>query len=161
MESNNYISCPVSVNRVDESVVRTVSIFVFTITLIILYTGNYFISGFLAIDFAIRAFTNGNASPLKIISKKIAEIFKFKKKPIDAAPKKFAAGLGLLFSTLIALFQILHLTTFAQLTGGILIFCALLEGLAGICLGCIVYSILILPLRNKLISNKYEQSGSK
>ncbi len=139
-------SCPVSPNKINENVARTAAFFVISFTILGLYLHNPFVFGLLALDFALRAFTNGNYSLIKLGSKQIVTILDIKQKPADAAPKKFAAGLGVFFSLLIGVLLLLDLQFSANITGGVLLFCALLEGGFGICLGCIVYTLLVLPL---------------
>lgn len=147
MKSIFEISCPVSSYRINENVVRTAAFFVIILTGLSLYLNNSLLSLLLGFDFALRAFTTGEFSPVKLISKKTTKWLFTKVKLTDAAPKKFAAGIGMTFCLLITIFQILHFTTLASTIGFILIFCALLEGGMGICLGCIVYTYVILPFK--------------
>jgi hypothetical protein len=149
MSARIEVICPVSTNRVNENAARASAFFVITIAIIGLYLHSPALFAFLAADFALRAFTNGHYSLLKFGSKKIVTILEIKAKPTDAAPKKFAAGLGMAFSITIALLQVSGYYLAANLTGITLLFCALLEGAFGICLGCIVYTLFILPLGKK------------
>jgi hypothetical protein len=103
---------------------------------------NYFLALFLAIDFSIRAFTNGKLSVLKLIGTITAQLLKIEPKPIFAPPKKFAALLGFIFSLLIAALLFLQLNTIALTIGSLLIFCAILESVFGICIGCYVYTFI-------------------
>ncbi|MDX2195818.1 MAG: DUF4395 domain-containing protein [Cytophagales bacterium] len=144
------ITCPVSPQRVNENVVRTVAVFVLMIATLSLYLNLYVLSAFLAVDFAIRAFTDGRASLLKNISKYLVQVLKIGERPIDAAPKKFAAGVGALFSISISLLQIFHFPYAAYAVGGILFICAFLEGFVGFCVGCVIYSYGILAILNKI-----------
>jgi hypothetical protein len=137
-----YVICPVSGAKADENVVRTLAILTVLITITALFAGSYLVLFLLGADFALRSFTSGTGSPLRILSKKIAGDLNLKKKLIDAAPKKFAAMLGMTFSLLAGLLLLLNLPVAALVVGSILIFCALLEGIFGFCLGCIIYSIL-------------------
>lgn len=149
MSQQRTITCPVSVQRVNETVVRIIAAFTILLTAISLLFNNFFIAGFLVIDFSLRTFYNGKGSLLKLLAKQLSLFFLLEQKQVDAAPKKFAAGLGVLFSSFIFILQLFGLFAFAKLLGGILIICALLESVAGICLGCIVYSWLILPIKRK------------
>lgn len=138
----------ISKNHVDERVVRLVAAQVILLTLIVLLTGWIWLALFLAVDFALRAFTR-IPSPLAIIAKGFAKAFKLTPKPIFAAPKKFAAGLGFVFSLSITVFLYAHLYVAAYVTGGILIFCAILEAVFNICLGCYVYNWIVAPIVNR------------
>lgn len=137
------IICPVSSERADENVARTAAMFTVIITAAALLINSYLVLILLSADFAIRAFSSGTASPIKILSKQTAGALNIRnKKLMDAAPKRFAAMLGMTFSLLAGLLMIFQLPVLALIMASILIFCALLESLFGYCLGCIVYTIL-------------------
>ena len=137
----------ISKNHVDERVVRLVAAQIL-LTLIVLLTGWLWLALFLAADFALRAFTR-ILSPLAVIAKGLGKAFKLTPKPIFAAPKRFAAGLGFVFSLIIAVCLYAHFYTAAYVTGGILLACATLEAVFNICLGCYVYNWIVAPIVNK------------
>ena len=149
MQDSIAISCPVSVVRINENVARTAAFYIIAVATAGVWLNSYIIILLLAADFALRAFTNGNASPIKILSKQTAKFLNIPEKMVDAAPKKFAAGMGLAFCAAIAGLLLANLFTAALVMAGMLLFCALLEGAAGICLGCIVYSFIVLPFTKK------------
>jgi hypothetical protein len=136
------IELPISNERANENVIRIVAFQVVILTTITLLFQNYFLALFLAIDFSIRAFTNGKLSVLKLIGTITAQLLKIEPKPIFAPPKKFAALLGFIFSLLIAALLFLQLNTIALTIGSLLIFCAILESVFGICIGCYVYTFI-------------------
>ena len=137
------IICPVSNVKADEYVARTAAFLTVALTVTALLLGNYFILFLLAGDFAIRSFSNGNYSPVKIISGQITGILDIRnKKLIDSAPKRFAALLGMTFSFLSGMFLLMQLPVIAVIVASMLIFCAFLEGVFGYCLGCVVYTII-------------------
>lgn len=128
----------------DEKVVRLVAAHVVLLSVIAGYTQSVIPLLILTVDFAIRAFTF-LPSPLALAGKFLARLFKLQPQPIFAAPKKFAALLGFLFSlTALILFW-----SGAHFYGGIvlaiLVFCAVLESVFKICLGCYVYNWFIVP----------------
>jgi hypothetical protein len=53
----------------------------------------------LAIDFTLRAFTDGHYSPVKSVSKTTVSTLKIKPMLTHAAPKKFAISLGVVLHT--------------------------------------------------------------
>jgi Domain of unknown function (DUF4395) len=150
MLSKSKITCPISTQKANENVARMIALFVITISLLSVVFNNYLLTAFLALDFTIRTFTSGNYSVLKFVSKQIALVFRIKEKPVDAEPKKFAASLGLFFSFSICILQFLDEFFAGKVVGSVLIFCALLEAAVSVCLGCMVYSYFILPLKNKI-----------
>jgi hypothetical protein len=144
------ISCPVSTARINENVARAAAFYVIAVATAGILLNSYIIIFLLAADFALRAFTNGNASPVKFLSKQTVKLLNIQARLTDAAPKKFAAGMGFVFCAAIASLLLAGLFTAAAVVAGVLFFCALLEGAAGICLGCIVYTLMVLPLTKKL-----------
>ena len=63
-------------------------------------------------------------------------------KPVDRAPKRFAAFVGVLFSSSILIFSILDYETLALALATILGLFATLEAVIGFCAGCYVYTFL-------------------
>lgn len=134
------VSCPISAERVNESVVRIVALFVAVIAIVCIAFSNYYAMLFLMVDFAIRAFTTGKMSVLKVIAFWLFKAFKLPIKMTDLAPKKFAATVGFVFCLLISGIYLLQFDIAALiLTSALLIF-ALLESIFAICVGCHVYS---------------------
>lgn len=143
MKNLIHIVCPVSVRKTDENVTRIAAVLTVIVTVAALLANSYLILFLLAADFAVRSFTPGTGSLLKILSCHIAGMLYIRnKKDTDAAPKKFAALLGMTFSLLAGLFLVVQLPVAALITASILVFCAFLEGIFGYCLGCLVYSVL-------------------
>jgi len=145
MQSN--VVCPVSEVRVNESVVRTVASLIFLTCLLVMITGIKWLALLLIADFAIRAFSPGELSIFKYIAKSVAEFLKFPVKPIDAAPKKFAALVGFIFSVIISISLFLSWNLSAEVFGTVLVICAGLEAFAGFCVGCQFYTWIILPAK--------------
>lgn len=143
MSENN-----ISKYYVDENVVRIIGAQVIVLSILTLVTGWKFLAFLLAGDFALRAFTY-QPSPLAVIAKLIVNLSGLTAKPIFAPPKKFAAGLGFVFSLSVWVLLYLNLWTPAYVVGGILIFCAVLESVFKICLGCYVYNWVVAPIVNK------------
>lgn len=137
---------------VDENVVRIIAAQVILVTLSVLFTQWVIPAVILTIDFALRAFTT-LPSPLALIGKAIAKAAGLPPKLIFAPPKRFAAALGFIFSLIITVTLHFNLIYSTYIIGGILIFCALLESVFKICLGCYVYNWIVLPIQNKLQSN--------
>lgn len=136
------LTCPVSGDKVDENNVRTIAIIISLIILTALLLDSYILFFLAAIDFAPRSFTSGKYSFIRLTALSISSILRLNKKPIDAAPKKFAAGLGTAFSLISGLSLLYGNYFVTYLAGYTLLACALLEGLASICIGCHVYTII-------------------
>lgn len=134
------VFCPVSAERVNENVIRIVALLVMLIGIYSALYLSFYAIIFLTIDFAIRSFTDGKFSLLKIIALQLAKILSIPNKMTDLAPKKFAATLGFFFCCLISLCYIFSFLYAALGLTIILIVFALLESAFAICVGCYVYS---------------------
>jgi hypothetical protein len=146
MSDTTLTACPISSERINENVARTLAFLVIAVVLIGFYAASWPVFLLLAFDFAARAFDHGRFSLLRPVALQISQRLGLPEKPVDAAPKKFAAGVGLVFSLVIGLLLTLKWLFAAWVAGGILLACALLEGAVGYCVGCVVYSAMVLPL---------------
>jgi hypothetical protein len=79
---------------------------------------------------------------LAIIAGWLIKLFKLKNRPVDRAPKRFAAFIGLTFSIAILIALLFDFTTTAKVLLGILMIFAALESSVGFCAGCYVYTYL-------------------
>lgn len=137
--------CPISSLRVNENVVRLVAVLVILLVVLYLYTGTPAFILLLLADFYIRAFTNLKVSPLSWTAKQISTWSGRQEILIDKAPKIFAARVGFLFSLAILLLFFIHLPS-SVVVSFVLIGFAALESFFNICVGCLVYSYLVLPI---------------
>lgn len=144
----NSLICPISKETVNKYVVRIIGFFVAVLVSLYVYTGNVYIMLFLIYDFYIRAFTKLNYSPLAQLSKYIVKKFNIGFEKIDKAPKIFAARVGFLFSTSAVLLYFQNPVA-SIVVSLILVFFALLESLFNFCVGCVVYTYIVLPLNKK------------
>ena len=138
--------CPVSSQKVDEKVVRLLATTTLLLAVLGLWLHSWLLWLALAVDFAIRATAwNGGKSPLRWFCKTAAQFLDFQPLYIDVAPKRFAAGIGVVFSVGTALSFGLEAYTAAYAIGSILIVCAFLEAAWSYCVGCVVYTYLVIP----------------
>ncbi|CAN5200754.1 DUF4395 domain-containing protein [soil metagenome] len=156
MKNSISITCPISAERVNENSVRVAAIYTIFIAGLALLTNNYLITLLLAADFGIRAFFFGKFSPLRWISSLTAKVFGLKPKPVDAAPKRFAAGVGFAFCVFISVALYFHFPVAAYIGGGILILCAFLEGVFAFCVGCVIYTSILKFTNGKSIISARE-----
>ena len=139
------IVCPISTEKIDERLTRLNAL----IGILLLASGFVFNSIlffiFLTADFYIRAFTKLKYSPISYASHLLANTLNLERKDIGKAPKVFAARLGFLMTLVITVLSVSGLQTAALATGAILVFFASLEFALGICVGCIIYTYVVLP----------------
>lgn len=132
-------NCPVNDKQVNEIVVRLIAMQVVFVGFAALYFQNPFISVFLLIDFAMRAFGFGQGSPLRYTAQKTVTHFQLGYKATNEAPKRFAATIGFFVSTIFTALLLFQFFVSASIVEGILLLFASLEAGFGICVGCIMY----------------------
>jgi hypothetical protein len=137
--------CPISNEYVNERVTRINALLAILLTVAALLFNSVIFLIFLTADFYTRAFTNAKYSPISYLSHRMVNALNLNRKEIDKAPKIFAARLGFIMSLSISLLMLLELNTAAFAVGGMLIFFASLEFALAICMGCIIYTYLVLP----------------
>ena len=148
------ILCPVSSERINDSMPRINALLTSIILLLYAITNSLILPAFLVVDFFIRGYGNSNYSILAILSKRIYKNFTLKGNIIDKAPKIFAARLGFIFSILILFIALLGFNTFSLGLSFILIVFASLECIANICVGCLIYTWFIYPFSKNQILPK-------
>ena len=135
---------------IDENVVSLVAYQVVLIALFGLYFQQVWLLIFLGIDFFSRA-SGLFPSPLSYIAKGLCGFLSFQKKPVFAAPKRFAAFLGLLMTALIIIFFGTQLSIYLVIILAVL---ASLESIFHVCVGCYIYNFLVLPILQKFNRQK-------
>ncbi len=133
------MECPVDFIKINENKARLTAFFVLVLTLVYLRTGFWLIMAFLMVDFALRTFNLGNYSLLGFISDAVIKQLNIKNKPVDRAPKRFAAGVGLVFTAAILVAFFLGLPFVPMVLAVIIALFAMLESFFGFCAGCYVY----------------------
>jgi len=139
------VACPISGDRLDERAVRLVAWI--TVTLLALYFvfGWSIIPWFLLVDFSMRGVFSRKWAPLALIGRGVvSKLDPEKKKLINAAPKIFAARLGIAFSAILTILLVTGLgsSPATYIVGGMFITAALLEAAFAFCLGCHIYQFI-------------------
>jgi len=140
--------CPVSNEKVNEQVTRLNALF----AMVFITAGWAFQSAVfpavLMADFFIRAFTKLKFSPISLASSLLVNTLGLEGKSIDKAPKIFAARLGLIMPLVITLLFLFGFPVAASVISAMLLILASLEFFFGICVGCIIYTWVVLPFYN-------------
>ena len=142
MAINENIECPIDNININEYQARCNAYQVLYIIIAWIIFHKNWIVGLLVIDFILRASIQGKFSLLNQISKIVIKKMGIAFKPVDRAPKRFAAFVGVLFSSSILIFSILDYETLALALATILGLFATLEAVIGFCAGCYVYTFL-------------------
>lgn len=137
--------CPISNEYVNEHVTRLNAFLAILLTVAAFLFNSVIFLIFLTADFYTRAFTNARYSPISYLSHQMVNALNLNKKETDKAPKIFAARMGFIISLIITVLLLFQQNTAAYAVGGILIFFASLEFALAICMGCIIYTYLVLP----------------
>lgn len=142
------IICPISDKRINENVTRINAFLTIVILVFAFMLNSLLMFSFLMIDFFIRAFTE-KYSPINFVSNYIINISNLPIKMIDKAPKIFAARLGFLMTTIIVALTIFKMSIATMIVVCLLIFFASLEFIFSICVGCMIYTYMVLPFYKK------------
>ncbi len=145
MKKMKQLVCPISAEKVIEQVTRINALMAIIMVFFGFMFNSVFFFLFLMADFYVRGFTRLKFSPMGFISYQMVGALNLNKKGIDKAPKIFAARLGFLMTLTISLLFVFQLNTAAVVVAGILVFFATLEFALAVCMGCIIYTYLILP----------------
>jgi hypothetical protein len=97
----------------------------------------------LAADFALRALINPCWSPLAAAGRAVVSRLPPGGRRVPFAPKRFAAGIGLLLSLSASVLGFSGFAPAAWALVGILAFFAALEAALGFCAGCVAYNGLV------------------
>ncbi len=140
--NTSTLACPVDHVKVDEHPVRFVAFFVLAFMAVYILTGNPLLLCLLLADFLLRAFNLNAYSPLALLSGRVVKQIGLKNKPVDRAPKRFAAFMGLAFVAIILLMWLLNFTLPAKSIAVLVAVFASLESFFGFCAGCYVYAFI-------------------
>lgn len=131
-------------NPVNEKAARVVAGVVLIAAVVILATGFYWLLIPLAYGFWARVLTGPTLSPLGWTAQNVIAPRLGERKPVPGPPKRFAQGMGTVFSTA-ALLAALVFGDHAVADGllVLLVIAAGLESIFAICLGCEVFGLLM------------------
>lgn len=141
--------CPISDQRVNEQVTRLNAFFTIATVVLAFVFNSVLLLIFIMADFFIRAFTEIKFSPISFVSHYLSNALSLPVKLIDKAPKVFAARLGFLMTLIITALFSLNMSIAAVIMASLLVFFASLEFFFAICVGCLIYTYLVLPFYKK------------
>jgi hypothetical protein len=98
----------------------------------------------IAYGFVARVLTGPRLSPLgQVVTRVITPRLGIAERPVPGPPKRFAQGIGVVFSLSALVLTALGYWGEAQVVLGLLAVAALLESALGLCLGCRVFALLM------------------
>ena len=142
MTQENFFSFPHPINA---SVARSVALGVVIMATLTIALDFPWLIFLIAYGFIARVLAGPRLSPLAQFVLKVAvPVLKLPYRPVAGPPKRFAAGIGVVFSVTALVLEFgFGFTAASYGVLGALIFAAGLEGVFGYCLGCKVFSILM------------------
>lgn len=131
--------CPWSGEVVDEHVARVNGALAFAVVVAALLGGWWWLLPYLVVDFGIKLAFGFKASPNCVVARRLASVLRLRPVPVDSAPKRFAATIGLVMSAVGAVAGFAGAGTLYAVVLAVFAVCAGLEAFAGFCVGCILY----------------------
>lgn len=134
-----YAICPISDRKINERVARLNGLFTVSLVILFIFTNQWFIPAFLAIDFLLRSGRLFQFSPIGFASRNIMKLLSVEKLLINAGPKIFAARIGFVMSIAILITLLAGWKLLALSLAGILGLFSFLEAAFGFCVACEIY----------------------
>jgi len=133
---------PVDNISINENRSRITAAQVCLLGLIFPLKSHWLIPAFLLIDFFIRGFGSARFSPTDRFSGWLVIRLAINEKPVDQAPKTFAAQLGFLIADIWFILCVLGLKEISYAMDASVILFYFFESAFGFCTGCLIYSLL-------------------
>jgi hypothetical protein len=133
-------------NPVNEKAARVVAGAVLATAAVTLATSWYWLLIPLAYGFVARVLTGPTLSPLGRLATRVIAPRLGPERPVPGPPKRFAQGMGAVMTVAAAVIALRHpsqVSTPADVLLALLIVAAGLESIAGFCIGCRVFSVLM------------------
>jgi len=130
---------------VDDVTVRLIAAVVLVLALVALDLQQWWIYAVLAVDFTLRAVFGPKVSPLAVVVQRlIRPAVKAPTRPTAGPPKRFAAGIGAVLTSVAAILWLLDVAPLVVVAiGVIMVVFPALESIAGICVGCKIFGVLM------------------
>lgn len=131
-------------NPVNETSARLVATGVVLLGTMFVLTGNAWILVVLTYGFVARVLSGPTLSPLgRLATQVITPRLKVQHRLVPGPPKRFAQGLGAVFTLTASVLMVVDATALARIVIAFLVIAAFLEAVFAVCLGCIVFGWLM------------------
>ena len=129
-------------NPVNEVSARLVAAGVVVMCVLAISLGWRWVTGIIAYGFVARVLTGPKLSPLgQFVTRVLTPRLPVAERPVPGPPKRFAQGIGAVFSLTAFALALSGLWTAAQVVLGLLAAAAFLESGFGLCLGCKAFAL--------------------
>lgn len=137
--------CPISNVRIDRNVVRVNGLITTGLLVAYVFTRSPWLAVPIALDFVLRARMSGPTSPMTHVAGLVARALRLPPRAMDKAPKVFASRLGLCLAMGAAITHFVAPAAAPWLAGTLAIFAGL-ESVFDLCVACVIYTYVALPL---------------
>lgn len=137
------IVCPVSSERLNKRACRLGATLTAALLTGFFLTRWWPLIAFILLDYVVRVFTSRTA-PIGLLANGLLRLFRISPVPMDKAPKVFAWRVGFLMAAAAAGALPFSVTASAYIAVTLAAF-NVLDGICNFCVGCIIYTYLILP----------------
>jgi hypothetical protein len=137
------IVCPVSTERLNKRACRVGATLTAALLVVFFLTKWWLVLAFIVVDYVVRVFTSRTA-PIAFLANGIVRALRVSPVPMDKAPKIFAWRVGFLMSVASAVALPFSVAVSAYIALALAAF-NVLDGIFNFCVGCIMYTYLILP----------------
>ncbi len=134
--------CPISGDTIDENAARINGAIVCALLLIGVLTPAKWLFAYLALDYGLKVLAGFAYSPNCLMARFIADAMRLSSRMVDAAPKRFAATIGMLMCIAASIAGYTTSYTVFYVIVGVFGTCVVLETLAGFCVGCYLFRLL-------------------
>lgn len=140
------VVCPISNVRIDRNVVRVNGLITTLCLVAYVNTRAPWIIVPIGLDYVLRAAASAPTSPMTRLARAAARAIRLPYREMDQAPKIFASRIGTFFALGAAIAHFIAPAASPWLAGTLAAFTTL-ESVFDLCVGCVVYTYLALPLR--------------
>ena len=138
---NKIEACPISYEQVNKNLIKAYSSIVLIILAYTILTGHYWAMYLIGLDFLIRVFAGIKYSPLCNLLTGMMKITPLKPVLVNAATKKIAAQVGLIFAIGVCTFHLLGYTILSNIFIYMFMFAISLDLVFNYCLACKLQSL--------------------
>ena len=138
---NKVEACPVSYQQVNKNLIKSYSSIVLIVLAYTLISGHYWAMYLISLDFLIRVFAGIKYSPLCNFLTAMMKITPLKPVLVNAASKKIAAQVGLVFAVGVCLFHLLGYELISHIFIYMFMFAISLDLVFNYCLACKLQSL--------------------
>jgi len=130
---------------VDDVTVRLIAAVVLVLAFVALDLQQWWIYAVLAVDFTLRTTIGPKASPLALgVQRFVRPRVSAPKRPTAGPPKRFAAGIGAVLTSVATILWLLGAAPAVVITiGVVMVVFPALESVLGLCVGCKIFGLLM------------------